>query len=218
MDSLFLGRLQQLKGGETDAEFARRCGVGYTTMKRYLEGSTPGLDNAAAIAEANSVTLDWLYGRDNVPAVRSDSVILPRFDVRASAGAGALVAAEEVSEYFAVGREWLRRNLPAWAPLDAVVGALENGGDSMEPTVRDGDLLMVVQVTDWRVVERGGIFVFTHHDRLHLKRLQVMMNGDLKIISDNKAYEPWLVPFDDIQHSVRLLGQVFFAGGKPRSY
>ena len=88
----------------------------------------------------------------------------------------------------------------------------------MEPTIRDGDLIMVVQDVDWRVVERGGIFVFSLDvDRLLLKRLQVLNNGDLKIISDNKAYEPDLVLFDDIPDRIRVHGQVFFAGGKPRA-
>jgi len=221
MAEAFLERLKELQGSDSDADFARRCGIVYTTMKRYLEGSVPGLDNAAAIAEANNVSLDWLYGRDEGrTAVAEGVVALPRFDVRVAAGAGAaLVATDEVAEYFSVGREWLRRNLPPWAPPNATVGILEGSGDSMEPTIRDGDVIMVVANVEWRIVERGGIFVLAVDDqRLLLKRLQVLMNGDLKIISDNKAYEPETIPFDDLTDRVRILGQVFFTGGKPRNY
>lgn len=168
--------------------------------------------------------MDWLAGEENSTdmnygaVTRFDAVVLPRYDVRTSAGAGSLVVSEDVSEYFSVGRDWLRRNLPPWAPPNAIVGVLENGGDSMEPTIYDGDLLMVVQGVEWRTVEGGGIFVFSLDDhRLLLKRLQVMNNGDLRIISDNPTYAPETIPFDDIQHRVRIHAQVFFAGGKPRS-
>ncbi len=89
----------------------------------------------------------------------------------------------------------------------------------MEPTIRDGDLIMVVQDVDWRIVERGGIFVLSlDQDRLLLKRLQVMNNGDLRIISDNKAYETEVIEFGRIPHRVRVHGQVFFVGGKPRPF
>ena len=221
---VFVERLVHLKGELSDAEFARRCGLPYTTLKRYLGGSLPGIDAALKIAEAFDVTVDWLAGR-RPPSVPDQiltphgSVIIPRYEVRVSAGSGAtIVPSPDVSEYFTVGRDWLRRNLPPWAPQNAIVGVLEGSGDSMEPTIRDGDLIMVVQDVDWRVVERGGVFVLSlDHERLLLKRLQVMMNGDLKIISDNKAYEPETIPFDDLGNRVLVHGQVFFVGGKPRS-
>lgn len=200
-------------------------------MRKYLLGSMPGLDNLLIIANAANVTLDWLAAGKGpmrpstgqfLAFTASDAehrqVLLPRYDIRASAGSGTLVVSEDVEEHFAVGRDWLRRNLPPWAPLNARVGVLENGGDSMWPTIQDGDLLMIVQDVEWRIVERGGIFVFTLDDRLLLKRLQVLDNGDLRIISDNKVYEPMTVLRSDIPNRLILHGQVFFAGGKPRNY
>ena len=43
-------------------------------------------------------------------------------------GRGALVVSEDVADHFAVGRAWLRRNLPPWAPSNATVGILEGAG------------------------------------------------------------------------------------------
>lgn len=146
-------------------------------------------------------------------------VTLPHYDIRASAGAGALVTTENPADYLSVGRDWLRRNLPPWAPANAVVGVLEGSGDSMEPTIRDGDLIMVVQGVEWRTIERGGIFVFSlDRDRLLLKRLQVMTSGDLTIISDNPAYANETVSKADLAHRIIIHGQVFFVGGKPRAF
>ncbi len=192
-----------------------------------------GVGTVVALAEIAGVPADWIVGgiprgiggkatklleKLQTGIVESGQVVLPRYDVRASAGAGALVASEDISDYFSVGRDWLRRNLPSWAASNAVVGILEGSGDSMEPTIRDGDLLFIVQGVGWRIVERGGIFVFTLDDRLLLKRLQVLDNGDLRIISDNHRYEPMTVLMDDIRHRLILHGYVFFHGGKPRGH
>lgn len=212
------------KIGGLDMLAGRLDGISRRTLSDYVsDKSEPRVSTLLQIADSTGVDLTWLV-RDGEhrallpPVTGGDQVVLPMYDVRASAGAGALVASEDVSDHFAVSRDWLRRNLPPWAPVNAVVGVLEGSGDSMEPTIRDGDLIAVVQDVPWRVVERGGIFVFTlDGHRLLLKRLQVLNSGDLRIISDNKAYETDTVPFADIQHRVIIHGQVFFAGGKPRS-
>lgn len=62
----FVERLLELKGADTDAQFARRCDIKYTTLRGYLEGKVPGLDMAAKIAEANGVSIDWLYGLSEI--------------------------------------------------------------------------------------------------------------------------------------------------------
>lgn len=202
----------------------RAVGKSLKQMQRYADGDDFPFSFLEALSRSTGIPMSWFLGEEpqSTELAKPDwavGVTVPRYDVRASAGAGALVVSDKVEEYFSVGRDWLRRNMPPWAPPNAVVGILEGAGDSMEPTIRDGDLVMVVQDVEWRVVERGGIFVFSlDHDRLLLKRLQVLNNGDLRIISDNKAYEPDLVRFDDIPNRVRVHGQVFFAGGKPRSY
>ncbi|WP_054309986.1 S24 family peptidase [Mesorhizobium sp. 1M-11] len=212
-------RARYLLGNEGLVE---SLGKSVKQIQRYVEGDDFPFGFVQSLAEATGIPVAWFVGGEtadrSLPAPHwANGITVPRYDIRASAGAGALVVSENIDEYFAVGRDWLRRNLPPWAPPNAVVGMLEGMGDSMEPTIMDGDLIMVVQDVEWRVVERGGIFVFSLDvDRLLLKRLQVLNNGDLKIISDNKAYEPDLVPFDDIPNRVRVHGQVFFAGGKPR--
>lgn len=53
---------------------------------------------------------------------------------------------------------------------------------------------------DWDVLVRGGISVFSVDSHLRLKRLQLMTNGDLKIISDNKAYETETIARDELEH------------------
>ncbi|MCB1470843.1 MAG: helix-turn-helix domain-containing protein [Rhizobiaceae bacterium] len=217
-------RLKSLHPGVSRLQFAKELGVSDSTLGNYERGDrTPDVEFLVRLRERFGIDIHWLLTGEEKQGstqlvVRSegDFVTLPRYEARASAGGG-LIPKQDISEYFSVGRDWLRRNLPAWAPPNALVGILEGSGDSMEPTIRDGDVLMIVQDVEWRIVERGGVFVFSLDDeRLLLKRLQVLISGDLKIISDNPAYAPELIPFADIEHRIRIHGMVFFAGGKPR--
>ena len=58
-------------------------------------------------------------------------------------------------------------------------------GDSMEDTIYDNDDLLVdIGRKDFN---NGGIFVLTINNEWFIKRLQLRINGDLDIISDNKS-------------------------------
>lgn len=58
----FHKRLKLLQKNMKDSEFAKLCDLKYTTFRGILEGKVPNFDNAAKIASANNVSLDWLYG------------------------------------------------------------------------------------------------------------------------------------------------------------
>ncbi|MFG1409474.1 helix-turn-helix domain-containing protein [Xanthobacter sp. VTT E-85241] len=59
--------------------FALKCGVLESSIRSYLRGtSVPGLDKAAAMAEAAGVTLDWLWsGKGPMRHIAGQSQIIP---------------------------------------------------------------------------------------------------------------------------------------------
>ena len=64
---------------------------------------------------------------------------------------------------------------------------LDARGDSMEPTISDGDLVMV----DTRQTDlQGGLMAFVLDDAAYIKRLRPLMGDGLEIISDNKEIYP----------------------------
>lgn len=224
----FAQRLRSLRGKETRADFANRIGESESTLGNYERGDrVPPADFLMRLKLTTGVDLNWLVAEEGKPAVRDstaavnppDGIIqIPHFEIRAAAGAGALVVSENVSSYFAAEREWLRRMLPSWAAPNAVVGILEGSGDSMEPTIRDGDLVMAVKDPPEFAVDRGGVFLLLHHGHLRIKRLHVdMRSGDITLISDNQRYPPEIVPRDRQEYDLQVLAQIFFAGGRLRS-
>jgi len=213
MESKFHQRLKSLQNNLSNAEFARKIGVKPSTFQRYDEGSLPRIDAAAAIAEACGVSLDWLVGEDTArhvaEAAGEDVVSLPRYDIQASAGHGALAGNREIADFMTVSRDWLAR----YVPNGARVVVIEARGDSMEPTVDDGDLLFVEMGIDTDSIAAGGVFVINVGDLVMIKRLQILLNGDLRVSSDNQAYAPETIPAAELEEKVMIHGRVFWVGG-----
>lgn len=114
-------------------------------------------------------------------------VLLPVYDARASAGPGRAIDQESVLHRIAFREEWVRT--VTQAPLDQLV-VISVDGDSMEPTLRQGDMVLV-DFGQVRPQQKDGIYVIRTDGGLQVKRLQVEVAArQLTILSDNKQYEP----------------------------
>ena len=165
------------------------------------------LERIAAVTGASLSALT--AGEAGLLLSSRDLVSVPRYDIQASAGHGAFADRQEAADHLIVSREWLGRYV-----RDAGrVVVIEARGDSMEPTVRHGDLLMVEMNVDGDHVSAGGVFVLTIAGMIMVKRLQIMLDGDLKISSDNRAYDPETVPAAERDDKVIVHGRVFWSGG-----
>lgn len=75
-------------------------------------------------------------------------------------------------------------------------------GDSMTPTVQDGDYVFV-DISN-QFVTSDGVYVLSLSTGLSIKRVQNALNGDVIVRSDNPAYEPLTANLSDI----KVLGRV----------
>ncbi|MBO6553220.1 MAG: helix-turn-helix domain-containing protein [Roseitalea sp.] len=210
-NSSFSQRLHHLKGEMTVREFAEKTGVPYGTLASMMKGHVPGSDKVVQIAKAMSVSTDYLLLGDEKSSNSSELAYVPVYDVRASAGVGEMVLDED----FLGGRmpfnvAWLRSLGISHVNNVAMV---EAQGDSMEKGhkdgIRDGDMLLVdTAVND---VNDGGIYVLDLNGKLLVKRIQLLVDGGINIISDNPAYPDQKVDRDETQF-VRVLGRVFWHG------
>ncbi|SDH90334.1 S24 family peptidase [Roseospirillum parvum] len=124
-------------------------------------------------------------GTPQPPPVAGDYVLVPRFNVEASAGHGAWNDREQVVDFMAFRADWVRRALGADPNQLALIAA---AGDSMEPSIRAGDLLLIdTGVT--RVID-DAVYVLLSGSELLVKRVQKFLSGALTIKSDNPAYAP----------------------------
>ena len=218
--------MRRALGDEDRDLFANRVGIPKSSIANYERGErVPDTSVLAAYRTSIGVDINWLAtgdgamfeGETRSPEAVGRLLRIPRFDVAAAAGGELLPAAPDgAHSHVTVERGWLGRFLPGWAGPDTRVGILEGWGDSMRPTIDDGDLIMVANDPPAWAVDRGGIFVLLHRDLLRIRRVQII-GGDVHLISDNKNYAVEIVPRERVKPDLRILGQVFFAGGRVRS-
>lgn len=131
--------------------------------------------------------------------------LIPRLAVGASAGAGALPEDESPLAEIAFDEAWLRR---LGAGSDAVT-MIQVEGDSMTPTLSDGDDILVAMASDAAKRRRDGIHVLRMDDALIVKRLAFRPDGRLSVTSDNALYPSYP---DVAPESVSIVGRVIWAG------
>jgi hypothetical protein len=186
-------------------------------IQQYIKRGSPrrlGEQDRARIAAYLGVSEAMLGGpvqRVATPArVRGPGMILvPKLAIGASAGAGASVDGEAVEGEVAFDSKWLR-DLGA-DPRALSIIRVE--GDSMAPTLDDGDDILV-DGGDAAARLRDGIYVLRMDDVLMVKRVaRAPGQGRISVISDNPHYRSW----DDLpMASVQLVGRVVWTGRRVR--
>jgi len=214
-------RLKSLVPYRQKSESARKCGIAQKTFSSYLEGTEPTASKLVQLANGLGVDLRWLAtgeGSQDVAAAAAgsarhgeqvppmaDLTMVERLAVEASAGHGALVDNEHALDFVAFQTRWLRRK----GINPAAVRLLNIRGDSMEPTIRDGDIALVdTSIAD---IIDNAIYVLVVGNRLLIKRIHILMSGALRLISDNVIYPHEDVPASEAEF-VRVSGRVVWFG------
>ena len=137
------------------------------------------------------------------PDIKSFSYV-PLFDVKAAAGAGYINESENITDFLAFKTNWIHtvlRTSPKELFLIHVIG------DSMEPTLKEGDIIMGDKSRS--NTSKDGIYIVKKDDRLIIKRIQ--FQGDVVLIkSDNKFYDTYTVPASELE----VVGKAVWYGRK----
>lgn len=196
-------------GDKTARKVEARFGKpeGWMDQQNYAVNSLPKSPSLRYVARegapARSASLEAVAILDDLQPV--DVITIPRLEIRASMGVGELRPGHDaVAGTMQLSTEWIRRHLPdISSPKNLRI--ITGRGDSMESTFRDGDILVIdAGVHDVRV---DAIYVFSLHDELYVKTLQRVPGSGLRVISDNKKYEPYLLQEHNGQ-SLEVLGRV----------
>ena len=188
----FASRLAEVIGEAPKSAFARKAGLTESSVRQYLSGKTlPNSEALVAISVAAGVSVDWLlFGgqrrqAEGVAMAQSHNfAMVPRHEIRASAGSG-LVPVEdaETAELVAFRRDWLSR-IGVNPDRAALIAAI---GDSMEPTIPDGAIMLIDMAIDG--VRNGRIYAIVRNGELLVKRIQKKVDGKILLLSDNERYE-----------------------------
>lgn len=204
--------------GEDFATLSRLIGKNPSYIQQFVRRGTPrrlAEDDRARLARYFGVDEAMLGGRApgrDVAAMATAAadpplVSIARVPLCASAGAGAVGGGpEKASPYIAFDPLFLKR-LTASRPDQLSVIRVD--GDSMAPTLRPGDDLMVDH-GDGAARLRDGIYVLRQGEALHVKRLALHpSSGRVTVQSDNPAYPDWP---DCALDALHIVGRVLWTG------
>lgn len=211
--------------GKSQQWLANCIGVSQQSIGKILKGDTLNPKYILEIAKALDVQVEWLKnGEGEKPdfATFSENLIayeeettnlrVEVLDIYASAGNGSFVMGDLTSYTQAVEFENAYFAQVFQRASAKGLSIINVDGDSMEPTIGNGDLLFVD--TTKSAYQGDGVYVFSYGENLYVKRLQFA--GDvLLVISDNPLYKEWSITAEN-EHKFQIHGKVEFMQGHIR--
>lgn len=219
-DNLAVYQLVNKESGGIIKDFALKLDVPPQTIQRLfkVDKRTERYPNVTAemkskIAKAYGLQEDWCESmvkknedgrKDDSERKTSDTILarqLQKPRILNYAMAGHLSdELEEIKEYAPVN--------PLMPDYDCTIIIR---GDSMEPTYQSGDEIALRDVTKTGFIQWGAPHVMDTTQGIVLKRLYDDPKG-IKCISDNKMYEPFVVPKSEVYHIYKIIGFVRIQG------
>lgn len=185
----------------TQDELSKKLQISRSTIGMYEKGARePDFETLELIADYFNVDIDYLLGRTTkttyIPTGNvSAGISIP---VLGHVAAGIPISAiEEI-----IDTEEISADL---AKTGEFFG-LKIHGNSMEPRISDGDVVIVRQQND---AESGDIVIATvNGDEATCKRIRKYRDG-IELISNNPSYEPMFFSNEEIEKKpVKIIGRV----------
>ena len=195
-------------------DFSARTGIPQSTLKKYESGDrTPGGDAIQSITKVG-VDAHWLVTGEGeilrqgcMGAHPEEFATIPLYNVEACAGDGSYIEREEIATQLSFRRDWIHKEIHA---NPAHLHLIYVRGDSMEPDLHDGEIVMV-DTSFANRVPRDGIYVVQIDHQVAVKRLQRLPGDQVKVMSSNRAYEPFTAHLSDGE--LKVIGKVIWHAG-----
>lgn len=201
------------RAGLSVASLSKRLGVSPQSVYLWQQGSVPKAARLRELADLLGVSLQWLvYGNEEPHSVvdhQNGVVVVPQLNIEPSAGFGGFVDSESdcVVKMIGLSADWLNQTLPGVDRQSLVVHSVF--GDSMEPTLKDHDFVLLD--TSVERATRDGLYIVGFDGLLFAKRIQILPGRKLSLISDNDAYKPITIDLTDESCSFRVIGRIVYS-------
>lgn len=203
------------------AKLGEVAGVSAQAVNNWYKKGKISVSSAKAIYQKYGYSIEWILGGDEsqTSVISNDGSPsdlfsneqdllhkhrIDYYDVRAAAG----LTGFENSDY----PEIISSLYLTDEGMAQLVGKKSSDGiclvnvptDSMEPTIRKGDIVFLD--TKVNAYSGDGIYAFAIDGALFIKRIQKMIGGGYRMISDNEIYPPEQIS-DDVCENAKFIGR-----------
>ncbi len=216
------------------SRFAQQTGVSKNTLINYRDGATsPSSEFLEAVCREFSVNPCWLLMGEGMPDggadiacsgqdkydQREEYSLIPLLESRVTGGPEGEILYEEIADHYPFKKWWVEKLVGRSPERQKSLILMRVRGDSMSPTINQGETVLVDTFEGERVqVLAGRIYLVILPDgTVALKRL--VLSGDqgglrLACLSDNTAdYRPFEFALDPEKRlKTYVLGRVRWAG------
>lgn len=194
----------RLKNGMSQVEFAEKIDVSKQTLYKYENNIITNIpsDKIEAAANVGGISPAALMGWDE----SSESVPKKGITINVLGRVAAGIPIEAVTDIIDT------EEIPEEMAKTGEFFGLRIHGDSMEPRMCEGDVVIVRQQAD---AESGDIVIaMINGDDATCKRLRKYRDG-IELISNNPSYDPMFFSNEDIEKKpVKIIGKVVELRGK----
>ncbi|MCW9580196.1 helix-turn-helix domain-containing protein [Raoultella ornithinolytica] len=187
----FSERLKSIVPTGSGRDFAKKAGIGYSTVHNYLQAvSSPTLENLVLLAKAGDVSVEWLATGKEFKESQSTSQSEKMLKIPFIDNSDFLLLDKSV--------------FPDLQEKTEALGALRVSTNVMEPTFTIGSVLLVDQYQ--KQLKEGKVVVLHKQGNYLYKRVQVVPDG-YNLSSDNSKYNSMIFKEDSLS-SFDVLGEV----------
>lgn len=186
-------------------DIAEALGMSSSQLSNFKSRNAIPYDKISEYCAKNRISINWVLYGQSIEMLNTDAENIYRIklidNVHSSAGGGAFNEDDAGITYLTVD--------PVFVDVFGIkesddIEAVRVAGDSMEPTISEGALILL----DRKKAElvNGGIFVLNSLNGVVVKRIAVNPNGMIDLISDNKIYPVQSVPGDELKVIGKVVG------------
>lgn len=191
--------------GFNQANFSEKIDLAAQSLARYEKNKVnPSMEFIAKLTDIFNINSNWLLtGKgemfiSNDTTKNSDNYFIDLLNVRAGAGEGIYNYVIETVDTISLDKSFFR------TPINTnKIKGIQVDGDSMEPTLRDGDYVLIDENINFGT---NGIYAIQYGGQILIKRLQFKMDGTIIIISDNDKYDKEVFNPKENQLPFQVLG------------
>lgn len=194
-----------------DKDVANTIGISKESLAQHKKNNSVPFKEIAYFCAKRKLSINWILF-DQLPKELEEETskyvkIKYYANINASAGGGAFNLDDEEYETLGVDSLFLDSlsKSSSYGSNPKHIIAINVIGDSMSPTLNEKDIILC-DTTKYEI-NKGGIFVVLGSGGLFVKRINLMIDARLELISDNKNYPPYIVDASELE-GFKILGKV----------